>query len=42
MTLLNKSIKKALSIESLTEKFDAPEQAYHIKQANDGTVLKAS
>jgi len=41
MTLLNKSIKKALSIESLTEKFDAPEQAYHTKQANDGTALKA-
>ncbi|MGF1877182.1 hypothetical protein L4D77_17885 [Photobacterium frigidiphilum] len=41
MSLLNKHIKKALSIQSLKEQFDVPEQAYHIKQANDGTTLQA-
>jgi len=41
MSLLIKFKKKSLSIESLTEKFEAPEQAYYIKQANDGTTLQA-
>lgn len=42
MTLLIKSKKKALSIKSLLElQNDVPEQAYHIKQANDGTAVQS-
>lgn len=42
MNLLIKSKKKALSIKSLLElQNDVPEQAYHIKQANDGTAVQS-
>lgn len=41
MTLLNKSIKKAIAIKSISEQFDAPEQAVHIKVPSDNAPFQA-
>ncbi len=41
MSLLNKSIKKALAIKSITEQYDAPEQAAYIKVPSEDEAFQS-